>query len=219
MTNYKIERGVAIPKAKLHPNPWNPNHMKPRQQAAVEESIKAYGQVMELLVQPHPDMDGEYRIIDGEHRFNVLPDLVYCNVIHGLPDPEAKKLTIVMNETRGAADKIELAQLLADINNDVDELIAGLPYDESELDELIALADVDWDNFVEDLEPEPTQGDDPTENNYTTILVKVQPDAMDAINQAADLVRDQRLELDKDKAIAWGQIVESIVADYLAMPR
>lgn len=218
-STYKIDRGIAISKTKLHPNPWNPNHMKPRQQSAVEESIKAYGQVMELLVQPHPDIDGEYRIIDGEHRFNVLPDTVYCNVIHGLPDPEAKKLTIVMNETRGQADKIELAQLLADINNDLDDLIIGLPYEESELDELIALADVDWGNFEEDFEPEPAQGDDPTEDGYTTIYAKVPTEAMDAINQAADLIRDQRTELDKDRAIAWGQILEAIVADFLAMPR
>lgn len=156
---YKIERGVAIPKSKLHSNPWNPNHMKDRQQEAVKESIKLYGQVMELLVRPHPTITGDYQIIDGEHRFNVLPGTVYCNVIHGLPDAEAKKLTIVMNETRGSADKIELAQLLKDISIDIDEdqIGWGLPYEPDELDELIALADVDWDKFSDDYDP-----DDPT---------------------------------------------------------
>jgi hypothetical protein len=220
MTNYKIDRGVPIPKANLHPNPWNPNHMKPRQQTAVEESIKAYGQVLELLVRPHPEIDGEYQIIDGEHRFNVLPDTVYCNVIHGLPDAEAKKLTIVMNETRGSADKIELAQLLAEISTDIDDLLTGLPYEESELNELIALADVDWDNFTDDFDTEPDADQhDPTEDGYITLYAKVTPESMDIINQAADLIRDQRLKLDDDKAIAWGQILDAIAKDFLSMPR
>ena len=163
---HKIDRGILIPKTKLHPNPWNPNHMKERQQAAVAESIQAFGQVLELLVRPHPDIKDEFQIIDGEHRFNVLPKDVYCNVIHGLTDPEAKKLTIVMNETRGSADKIELASLLKDLSEDLgDSLGIGLPYDPSELDELISLADVDWDVFNEDgatteeddIEPQPPE--------------------------------------------------------------
>lgn len=165
MTNYKIERGVAIPKISLHPNPWNPNHMKDRQREAVMESINTYGQVMELLVRPHPDIEGEYQIIDGEHRFNALPEIVYCNIIHGLEEPDAKKLTIVMNETRGSADKVELAQLLADLNDSLGaDLINALPYQQVELDELIALAAVDWDQFEDSLsvdtaDQEFTEGD------------------------------------------------------------
>jgi hypothetical protein len=156
---YKLERSVPIPKAKLHPNPWNPNHMKPNQAKGVEESLQWVGQVLDLLVRPHTDVDGEYQIIDGEHRFNVIGDTVYCTIIHGLSEAEAKKLTIVMNETRGEADKIELAQLLKDIWVDMgDDTGWALPYDDTELTELVNLADVDWGNFEDAFEP-----DDPTE--------------------------------------------------------
>jgi len=218
MTNYKIERGVAIPKSKLHPNPWNPNHMKPRQQAAVEESIKAYGQILELLVRPHPDIKDEYQIIDGEHRFNVLPDTVYCNVIHGLPDAEAKKLTIVMNETRGAADKIELAKLLAELSTEIDDLSTALPWDDVELDELIKLADVDWDSFTDAFEEDEPQAneEDPTDD-FVRLSVAVPREAMDIVNQAKDLIEEQGA-LHKDAALAWGQVLERLAADYLAMP-
>lgn len=218
MTNYKIDRGIAIPKTKLHPNPWNPNHMKPRQQTAVEESIKSYGQVLELLVRPHPELEGEYQIIDGEHRFNVLPDTVYCNVIHGLPDAEAKKLTIVMNETRGAADKIELAQLLAELSTELDDLSNALPWDDGELDELVKLADVDWDSFTDAFEEDDQEstGEDPTDD-FVRLSVAVPREAMDIVNQAKDLVEEQE-GLHKDTALAWGQVLERLAADYLAMP-
>jgi len=160
MTKYKLERSVPIPKSKLHPNPWNPNYMKPNQAKGVKESLQWVGQVLDLLVRPHPEIDGEYQIIDGEHRFNVIGDTVYCTIIHGLSEAEAKKLTIVMNETRGEADKIELAQLLKDIWTDLgDDTGWALPYDETELTELVNLADVDWGVFDDDFTPDNEQGE------------------------------------------------------------
>lgn len=214
---YKVDRGVAIPKARIHPNPWNPNKMTDRQQQAVSESIGAYGQVLELLVRPHPEIGGEYQIIDGEHRFSVLPEIVYCNVIHDLPEPDAKKLTVILNETRGDADKVELAHLLADLQADFGEdLITGLPYSSVDLDELVKLADIDWDQFSQN-EGSSEGGKDASDDGWTTILVKIPDEAMDVVNQAADLVKDQRDgHLHKDKAISWGQILESLAADFLA---
>lgn len=220
MTKYQIDRGVPIPRAKLHPNPWNPNHMKGRQQEAVKESIQEYGQVLELLVRPHPEIEGEYQIIDGEHRFNILPETVFCNVIHGLPDAEAKKLTIVMNETRGSADKIELAQLLSEIQSELgDDLGVGLPYDPTELDELIQLADVNWDQFDSDFEPETEATEDPSNDGFVRFTVAMPQEAMDVVNQARALVEDQRTtSLHSDSQIAWGQVLEALCADFLAMP-
>lgn len=157
MSNYKIERGVAIPKQDLIPNPWNPNKTTKRQQTAIAQSLNLYGQVLEIVVRPSPTQSGKYEIIDGEHRYQELPDTVFANVIHGLPDADAKKLTIVLNETRGEADKIELAQLLAAIDKElgggekaispVSSRIAALPYDDQEYLELIKLAECDWDNY------------------------------------------------------------------------
>jgi len=216
MTNYKIDRGILIPKAKIHPNPWNPNHMKERQQAAIGESITAYGQVLELLVRPHPDIKGEYQIIDGEHRYNALPEEVYCNVIHGLPDGEAKKLTIVMNETRGSADKIELAQLLSELDAEVDDLITALPYEENELEELIKLADVDWDSFNDEFEADTDEEADSSETtgDWKHLNVKIMPEDFDRLQQATDMIKQQQT-LDKDPAVAWGQVILVLASDYV----
>lgn len=148
MTKHRIERGVKVAKSQLLPNPWNPNKTKKRQQEAIAESLNLYGQVLEILVRPSPQHAGKYEIIDGEHRYQELQDTVFVNVIHGLPDGDAKKLTIVLNETRGEADKIELAQLLAEIDEELGEsAITALPYDLTEYEELLALAQHDWDNY------------------------------------------------------------------------
>ena len=147
MIKYKVERGVKLSKADIIPNDYNPNKTKPRQQSAIAESLKKYGQLLELVVRPNDN--GKYTIVDGEHRYDELGDEVYCNIVHGLSDADAKKLTVILNETRGEADKIELAQLLSSLTDefDFDELMVGLPYESNELEELIKLAEVDWEQF------------------------------------------------------------------------
>jgi len=213
---YRIDRGVEIPREKLHPNPWNPNHMKPRQQSAVAESVETYGQVLELLVRPHPDISGEYQVIDGEHRLNILPEIAFCNVIHGLPDADAKKLTIVMNETRGSADKVELAQLLADLNSEMDNLVNALPYSQAELDELIELAKVDWDQFNQDFDPgtPEDQDDDPTEGDAVKFFFALPKDKADVFTQARAMVEED-LTLDPNKDLALGQVILELAQAYL----
>lgn len=218
---YKIDRGVRIKVGDIEPNPWNPNKTNSSQQQAIAESIDRYGQIAELLVRPHPEKPGLYQVIDGEHRLSELTKLdefAFTNVIYGLSEVEAKKLTIIMNETRGEADKIELAQLLADINDELGEgTRVGLPYSESELDELIRLASVDWDNFASDevnlqSEPEPHVED----KDWTVLTVKVSNDVFEKIKDAYNLVEQEKGKMSSDKAVAWGQVLECLALDYVA---
>lgn len=221
MTNskYEIERGVAIKRDQLLPNEWNPNKTTDRQQAAIGESLQTYGQVLELLVRPHPTEPDKFQIVDGEHRYNALSETVYVNVIHDLSEADAKKLTIVLNETRGKADKVELAQLLADIQVDLgDDLMLGLPYDNGELEELIKLADVNWDNFQSDFDSTPGNEQSHIGSDWVTITVKIPSEAMQVIQDAYNLIEQERGGLHKDEALAWGTVLESLAADYLAMP-
>ena len=144
---YDVDRGVKLKKSDITPNNYNPNKTTERQQQAINESLNHYGQLLEIVVRPDPDNKGKYLIVDGEHRYHELDDEVYCNVVYGLSDADAKKLTIIFNETRGQADKVELSQLLASIGDDLDDLMIGLPYAQDELEELLNIADVDWDDM------------------------------------------------------------------------
>ena len=213
----QIERSLLISKSLLDPNPWNPNKTKPRQQKAIAESLKTYSQIIDIIVRPNGD---RYQIIDGEHRYDELTEDVYVTVLHGLSDADAKKLTIIMNETRGEADKIELAQLLADLANELsgDELLNALPYEQNELDELVKLAEVDWDNFnnsEDDQQPDFKGESDPAEDEFIKLYIVIPKEALLVAEQAKELISQQR-ELNKNKDIAWGQVLESLAADYLS---
>ena len=224
---YRVERGIKIDRAQLSNNDYNPNKTTERQQQAIAESLDNYGQLTSVLVRPDPEREGNYIIIDGEHRSQVLTEEVYVDVVYGLKDTDAKKLTVIMNETRGSADKIELAQLLNSLNDeigDLQELSLGLPYEEIELQELIDLADVDWDNFeVAGGEEEENNNDEEMSDDWTTLVAKMSQDALDVFNQATDLIKMEK-DLHEDKAhrkadlceIALGQVLECLAAEYIA---
>lgn len=219
-----IIRAVKTTVDKLHPNPWNPNSMTVRQGEATQESLDEFGQILELVVRPHPENPSEFQIVDGEHRFERLNQRVSVNILFGLTEAEAKKLTIVLNNTRGEADKIELAKLLAEIQDDLGEqTITALPYTDIELEELIKLASVDWDNYGlggEDDDQDGLGDDDSDEDDeWVTLRMRIPKAAMERIQDAYNLIEQERKKLHQDKEIAWGTVLESLAADYLATPR
>lgn len=146
----------------LVPNDWNPNVMKARVLQAERESIEAYGFIDPITVRPHPTDEGRFQIIDGEHRWKVASELGIESVpvvVLDLDDNAARKLTIILNETRGRADVVDLGKLLGDLADDMGdtaELLRGLPYSEGELDELIELAGVEFPDYSDgSLDPAP----------------------------------------------------------------
>ena len=119
---------------KVEPNPWNPNVQNEQQFKAEIESISNNGFLAPILVRA---VDDQYQIIDGEHRLKALkeiieqkiegkrnvPDLVKLGqipaIVIDVDDANAKKLTIIMNETRGRADFAKLGALLTEIKVDL----------------------------------------------------------------------------------------------------
>lgn len=142
------------PVSSLHPNPWNPNKMDARTYSAERESIRAYGFVDPITCRPHPENLGEYEILDGEHRYRAAIDEkleVVPIVVLPLDDARAKRLTIILNETRGEADPIALAILLRELEEiDPEEFRVGLPYTSKEMEELLEIGRVNWDEYDEE---------------------------------------------------------------------
>ena len=216
---FKIERGVPVDASKVIPNPWNPNMTNEQQQRAIGESLGFYGQVQELLVREHPEKPGYYELLDGEHRLQELEQTVYVNVIHGLSDAEAKKLTIVMDGTKGEFDKVDLAKLLSDIQADMgDETGLALPYSPEELDEIIKLAAVNWDEFGGDANADEKVPDaDGQKDQWQTLKeIKLPVSAMERVQDAYNLIEQSRGGLPKEPGLAWGVVLESLAADFLA---
>jgi ParB/RepB/Spo0J family partition protein len=159
----------TLPLSSIGPNPWNPNEQTARQYEAERESLSAYGFVQPILVRRNPDDASTYQIIDGEHRWRAMnefadlstpagkvEDLVAERVIPAVvvdvDDNTARKLTVIMNETRGEANAAKLADLLAELSNDMDveALLIGLPYTEKELNDLVNIGEFDWSKLVPD---------------------------------------------------------------------
>lgn len=227
--------------AAIEPNPWNPNRMSDRVYEAEKESILAFGFIDPITVRPAPEGDG-YQIIDGEHRFRVLSALIEEGVPPGVsddlkglvkaaevpaivldvPDTWAKKLTIILNETRGKADPLALGELLADLaqGSDLDELRLGLPYGAQELEELVKVGEFDWDQFAAGGdEDEGAAPDDTQAERWRKVEVRMPESAYDLLVQARALITDAADgKLHKEESIALGQVVEILAAEYLAMP-
>lgn len=205
--------------ASLHPNPWNPNKMDEATYAAAVESIQTFGFVDPLTVREHPDLEGEYQIIDGYHRWKASGDLrghdvdlpVVC--LLNLPDASARKLTIILNETRGEADPVLLGTLLADLlkeGMDIEDLKVGLRYDDAELSHLLELGDVDWSQFDPPIAKEPA-----SEDGWTTITARIPDEAIVVWHQAVEKIKNET-SLHADPAVMAGQAIEILAASYLA---
>lgn len=151
---------------RIHENTWNPNRQSDEAFAAEIESIKRFGFIDPITVRKHPERRGSFEIVDGAHRYRALTELGWKDevpvVVIDVTDAEAQALTVVLNETRGQADRIDLANLLARLHDTDDELLAVLPYSQKEFDDLLAAATTSLpeDDFsgafdkVQDGEPE-----------------------------------------------------------------
>lgn len=130
----------------IYPNPWNPNMTSKRVDEAIRESIGIYGMVDPITCRRHPEIGGALQVIDGEHRLEACKEMGLSTVpvvVLDVNDANAKKLTIIANETRGRAEKQSLAQLVAEIAEelDVDTFRLGLPYYADELDNMLGDGD------------------------------------------------------------------------------
>jgi hypothetical protein len=221
MTNSirKIDRSVKLKASQLHPNPWNPYANKSdRLQQAIGESIGEFDQIQDIVCRPHPDIAGAYQILDGEgrHRTFKSDDDVYAIVMHGLTDAQAKKVTIVMDETRATADKIELASLLADLSTEYigNDLISGLPYLQDELDELIKLSEIDWDAFNSDYSPTDSSDREQSDNRSTSFSFTLKDSTLKNYESVKHMISGE-VEFKKNPNEAIVQLIEYLTSDYL----
>lgn len=226
----------------LRPNPWNPNRMDDRHFAAEVESIRTFGFVDPITVRQHPDDPALLEIVDGEHRYRALVHLYAQDAPSpGLPprseipvvdlgrldDATAQSLTLVLNETRGHAPREDVAHLLDDIATLVgpDAARRGLPIDEAQMEELLALArrGPALDELPEVLSgeaPPPPSTDDPGGDQGTPrepdderrdlhrIVMMVRDDQLASVRAARQLVEDEEGDpLPRDEAAAWGVVI------------
>jgi hypothetical protein len=210
------------------PNDWNPNKQNERAFAAEIESITDNGFVQPMTVRKHPTQKSKYQIIDGYHRWLALQKIfddsklqtaplkaivttkqIPCVVID-VTEAQAKKLTIILNETRGRAELGELGMLLESIQIDFgDDLIRGLPYSQGQLDDLLSLAEFDWEN-LEDLGEDEDKAEDAS--MAYRLVADLTPDTEILWTQA---LIDNASALPKNEKEASGKMIDILLKSFV----
>ena len=144
----------------LRPNDYNSNSMEKDIFKKLVNSIKVTGMSKPIVVY---EQDNKYIIIDGEHRYKACIKLklneVDTRVVHSTHEitPEiAMKIGLELNNIHGMDDDAKLAEIFKHMMTiyDISDLTDTLPFDESEIYDLLDMKmdDIDIDEPSEDID-------------------------------------------------------------------
>ena len=142
-----VGTSLILPVKNLRRNIWNYNEMDEVAMEKLKGTIAFDGFVQDIIVFEPDDFDenGQYEIIDGEHRWFVAKELgmaeVPCKNLGKLQLERAKALTIKLNELSGRPDTERLALIVSElVQQDFGEIVSTLPFDEEEINDMNRMA-------------------------------------------------------------------------------
>ena len=74
------QRALRVPLAGVHAHPDNPNVMTAARLEQLVARIAATGQYPPLIVRAHPELIGEFQLLDGHQRAAALRELEHAGV-------------------------------------------------------------------------------------------------------------------------------------------
>lgn len=193
-----IERKI-IQLDDLVENTWNPNQMSPSQWDALGESFQEFSAIDPLTVRKHPDKDG-YQIIDGAHRYRKAKEMglldLPCDVIE-VSDTQAKRLTQILNRTRGQDDPVKLKELLDSLVSEVgvEQTISGMAIaDEEALNTVLS----ELKGKIESVESEDNAYSDDDTLGWDDAFDKVQEGDKEPFQQMTITLHDEQKDIVDD---------------------
>lgn len=143
----------AVTLDRVHPNDWNPNELSAEGYAKLKRGISKVLQsnprrIPPIIVRRHPELKGQYQIIDGFHRWKAMGDLKQEKInvfVIKADDATARILTNTLNYLRGSPNQERYAQglvELVELGMTTTELSDLLPDTAEDIDNLISAADV-----------------------------------------------------------------------------
>jgi ParB-like chromosome segregation protein Spo0J len=141
--------------SQIKPAPHNYNKQSDFIFEKLKKSIQEFGFSDPIDVRSgneHGKFD-QYEIVGGEHRWSAAAalgmDKVPVNDLGLLSDAAAKKLLIVLNETKGRPNNDQLAMLVSELKTDGVDLDV-LPYEASELESMTNMAEFSFEPATTD---------------------------------------------------------------------
>lgn len=134
----RVEYDQIVSSYIMHPAEWNVNKCDRKTQKDIAESMQEYGLLEQLVIEPHPIIAGEYRILGGNHRWLELQGDIRCNIIYGLTEAQAKKLSLSLN-IHGKPDPELLLGMLTDFyeTEGAEAAAIGIPYTPEDIENMI----------------------------------------------------------------------------------
>lgn len=157
------ERVLRVPLDQLHAHPSNPNQMSDERRETLARNIKREGRYPPLIARPHPTLPGEWQVLDGHQRVEVLRRIGHAEAViypWDCDDETALILLATLNRLEGEDIPWKRAGLLAELDGlrPLEELAALLPEDASELKEALAVVDLDADALLAELDTAVSDG-------------------------------------------------------------
>jgi len=148
-----------IPNELLLEHPENSNFMNADIAQKLRRHIERTGRYEPLTVRPHPSEEGKFQVINGHNRLRVLRALnyqtVHC-VVWNLDDDQTRLYLATLNRLSGKEIPERRAALMDNLLQafDINELIALLPDDRKQIEELERLSRLELDDLTKQAAPE-----------------------------------------------------------------
>ena len=145
----------------LRPHSLNANVMPEDLRAKLLAHIKRTGRYPFIVVRPFPDEPGQFEILDGHHRIDILRELGHTEArcdVWNVDDREAKLLLATLNRLEGQDLPIKRAQLIHELLGEMNlgDLSGLLPETDKQIEELEALLQFPADEIAALLEAGPS---------------------------------------------------------------
>lgn len=133
----------------LRPNPWNSNHVDPKNMGKLRRSIEELDFVTAVVVRELSD--GTLQILGGQHRTEVAIDMGLKEIpilnLGKIDTIKAKKIGLIDNSRYGTDDSLQLATILEELKIDTPDLTSFLPVNDEDLQLIMRAVEIDLDHL------------------------------------------------------------------------
>jgi ParB/RepB/Spo0J family partition protein len=198
-----VIRSIGLDKLVAHPD--NPNQQSRVNFGKLVRNIERTGRYEPIVVRPHPEREGHFQIINGEHRYKALAKLGYKTadcIVWDIDDAQTDILLATLNRLGGSDELGKKLNLLKRLNKRMEsaELAKLLPQTAKQIERLtnLKMPSISETNAKRFLNP---------------MVFFVNDAQQETIEEALSLAKESRSE--KTKALKRAAALTQIAEDFL----